>query len=79
MRLVRATRFGVAPHGGGVEPGQTFEWDGPLGTWMEEVEPAPPPPFNEPAEAIVEAEPEQISEAAPEETAPSPARKRKGG
>lgn len=37
MALVRATRLGVAAHGGKVKPGEVFEHAGPLASWMDLV------------------------------------------
>lgn len=77
MALVRATRLGVAAHGGKVKPGEVFEHAGPLASWMEQVEGGDPSPA--PSKTEVEAAPEPQSEAV--EEAPqteSKARKRKG-
>jgi hypothetical protein len=40
MIVVRALERGYA-HGRVIEPGEEFEWAGPLGKWMERVSPSP--------------------------------------
>lgn len=46
---VRATKLGVGAHGGRILPGQEFEHEGKLGTWMAPVEgQAPSPASTEP-------------------------------
>lgn len=67
MALVRATRLGVAAHGGKVKPGEVFEHAGPLASWMEFVGDAPSP-----APSKIEAKesaPQPQSEAAEEKPA----------